>query len=570
MIRKMLRKYVNDMSGKDWLILVIILIAALIYRIIFLTKMYSIGFDEVNYLKLAASGNINGLNHVLHAYWSPLYPAAVALFSYIIPDYEIAGRFLAIICSILLIVPLFFFIKKYYNKQIAFLTALLIAFYSFAVYFSVKAEAEFLYSFAGILGICIGWKTIHEAKIMNALWVGMLFGLCYLARPEGIGFLITFSGAVVLVILIRILNRKKIKSYILITLLAIFGFGVISSPYLLYLKKETGYWTISTKGTINQQGAYYVMNKTEYEEHPFHSLSPDDKRLMEDEIYHQGNFVKNNEGKQVVKVKITGLIKKVAENIYELFSESFTRVFPLPVLILFSLGLFGTLLDRKKIYLTLYLLSYVVFFWFILIPLFHITLRYFVPLLPIGLVWVAQGAVNFKEWLNSILGKLTELRLKSNVINIISIIITMSFILFGSVLPELGKHMKGNVNSNEEWAPAIEQKKAGLWLKRHSDVKAPVIMAYNHAVSFYAGNYQIKESIEIPENKIDRLLRYARHRGVDYIVLDSRYRHHHPHIQHLYENKDVPDELELIYDDDMGNGIRTLVYKLLNVPADPA
>ena len=551
-----------DMRKRDWLYLGLILLGAFLFRFMFLTKAYAIGFDEVNYLKLAASARINGLTHALHAYWSPFYPIAVAMFSLVVSDFEMAGRFLAMICSVLIIVPLFFFVKRYYGKSIAYITSVLTAFYSFAVYFSVKAEAEFLYSLVALSGIFVGWNVISKLKVSHAFWVGLFFGLCYLARPEGIGFLITFLGMLGLIIVVRAVKKWSLRSYILIMLLSGIGFGVISFPYLLYLRGATGQWTISTKGTTNQQGEYFVMNKAQFVDNPFHSLSADNKRLMEDEIYHLGNFVMNNAGKQVVKVEIRGFIKKVAENIYELFSQAFTKVFPLPVLIMFSIGLFGTSCRRKYLYLNLYLGSYLIFFWLILIPTFHITLRYFVPLLPLGLIWVAIGSLKFKKWLNSLFIQLQELKLSRKSIERVSSTITIAIIVLGAILPEFGKHMKGNIHSTEEWAPAIEQKRAGLWLKRNSDIESPIIMAYNHAVSFYAGNYEIKESVEIPHNSVDRLLEYAIYRGVDYLVLDTRYKHHHPQIEHLYAKRDVPERLELIYEDQMKNGISTLIYRI--------
>ena len=122
--------------------------------------------------------------------------------------------------------------------------------------------------------------------------------------------------------------------------------------------------------------------------------------------------------------------------------------------------------------------------------------------------------------------------------------------------------MSKSILSTEEWAPCIEQKKAGLWLKKNG-VKSPIIMAYNHAVSFYAGNYNIKESVEIPENKIDRILEYAKFRNVKYLVLNDRYKHHHPLIEHLYEQRDIPQNLKLIYLDKEKNSLKTLIYEII-------
>ena len=565
MLSEQWAKFNIDMRKKDWLFLMGIVVGAIIFRLIFVANSYVIGFDQVNYLKLAASGKIHGLNHVLHPYWSPFYPLVVALFSYIVTDFELAGRLVNILCASFIIVPVFFFLKNNFNKKIAFGTSLLIGFYSFSAYYAAKAEAEFLYSFAAIIGVILGWAVVESKKIGKAFLAGIFFGLAYLSRPEGVGFLITFWGVIFLIIIFQIFAKRKVRSYIFILLLSGFGFGIVSFPYLLYLRQATGTWTISTKGVINQQGEMYVMKKDQYTENPFHVLSEDNTKLMMDEIYHIGNFVENRqiEGKTVVKISVIDFAKKVTENFYKIITETVTKVFPLPLIILFGLGLFAKPWPRENTYLNLYLLSYIVFFWFIVIPVFHISLRYFAPLIPIALIWIAKGADNLIEWVTVTIKNSIEKWPLSIPVRVVGSILVILLIFFSSILPEFGRRMKKGTDSTIEWGPCIEQKKAGLWLKENGD-ESPVIMAYNHAVSFYAGNYNIKESVEIPENKVDRLLAYAKYRGVEYLVLNDRYKHHHPLIEHLYEEKDVPVNLEVIYKDREKSGLKTIIYKIVD------
>ena len=554
----------SKMQRSDWIQLGIIVIGAILFRFIFMTNFSAIGFDEVNYLKLAAAGRINGLNHVLHTYWSPFYPLVVALFSYIIPNFEFAGRWLSTLCASLVIIPIFFFVKTNVNKKVAFITSLFIAFFPFTAYFSARAETEFVYSLVAIGGILIGWSVLKNRQISKAAIAGVLFGFAYLTRPEGAGFLITFWGIIGVVIIAQLINKQKVLPYIAILILSGLGFGIVSAPYLIFLRQETGEWTISTKGSSNQQGEMYVKNRDQFKEHPFHSLSKDNKRLLQDEVYHLGTFLKavQKQGKPVVKISIKDFIQKVGENYYKVITEALTRVLTVPLLLLLGLGLFGTAWTREKALLNLYLLSFFIFFWFIVIPIFHINLRYFIPLLPLSFMWIAIGANNFLEWFSKTLENMTNKFSDKIPIKIVGSIFLILFVLVGSILPELGKRMKKYKGSTVEWAPCVEQKKAGLWLKEHG-VKSPVIMAYNHAVGFYAGNYSIQQSVEIPENKIDRLLEYAKFRGVKYLVLNDRYQQRHPLIAHLYEQKAVPPELKLIYFDKMENGLKTLIYEIL-------
>ena len=552
------------MQKRDWIGLSLIIIGALLIRFVLMSKHYAVGFDEVNYLKLAASGRINGLNHVLHTYWSPLYPAAVALFSYIVPDFELAGRLVQILSSIGVILVIFFFAKDKFDKKIAFAAALLLAFFTLFARYSVKAEADIFYTFIALIGILSGWFALEKKKLFPALAAGVCFGMAYLARPEGIGFLGTYLGAVFVVLIYQIFTKTNIVKTFLIILLAIVGFSLLFTPYFYFLHRETGVWTISTKGTVNQQGSMYVEKMSEYKENPFHVVNDDNTKLMQDEIYHIGNFVNRveEEGKPVVEVRIFDLLKKMIENFYKIITEAMSQVLTVPLLMLFGLGLFGQIWKRERTLLNLYLMCYIAFFWFVLIPAFHINLRYFMPVLPIAFIWIADGVIKFIDWGTDTLKENIAKWPKFISPKVLSIIFVTVVISVGTIFPELAKRLGRSKYAVEEYVPAIEQKQAGLWLRKNG-VKSPIVMAYNHAVGFYAGNYEIKESVEIPENKIDRVVAYARNRGVNYLVLDDRYRMHHPLIAHVYDNQDVPPDLKLIHEFELKNGLKTHIFQIM-------
>jgi hypothetical protein len=270
-----------------------------------------------------------------------------------------------------------------------------------------------------------------------------------------------------------------------------------------------------------------------------------------------------NQPQPVVNISPFNFIKKLAENYYDLLTRDLAQVLTFIGVLLLGLGLFATSWSRAKIFLNLYLLSYVAGFWFGLIPAFHITLRYFVPLMPLSFIWMAAGAVHLIRWFQQTLTEIIKSWPRWLPGSLVSTLLVIFFVLGGSILPELGKRLSASANATDEWSPAIEQKKAGLWLKQHG-VKSPIIMAYNHAVSFYAGNYQIKESVEIPENKLDRILNYARHRNVNYLVINDRYRQYYPLLEHLYSEQDIPADLKLVYFDKEPNGLRTWIYEIQN------
>ena len=554
-----------NMRSKDLWYVAAIIIAAIGFRLLLMSKMYAAGFDEINYLKLAAAARLHGISHVLHPYWTPLYPLAIAMFSIVVPDFELAGRLLSILLNSLLIVPIFIYVKAYAGRQLAYFVALLVAFYTMYARFSVYVETEALYIFLTVTGVFMGWNVLREQRAGRAIVVGMLFGGAYLTRPEGIGYLLVFLGTASLVFIALLVKHKKIMRMVLVMVLVTGGYIVVAFPYMNYLHESTGKWTLSAKGISNQLGEIYLRTKSPDEPHPFHVLRDNNTRLINDEIYHLGTFVSSLKSDKQIQssVPVFTILKKIAMHNYQIMNKEFLRVLSLPILILVILGIFAVPWSRREIFFEGYLLLYVLFFWFVLIPAFHISVRYFIPLLPICFIWMAKGAEQFRKWLATLVDNSFNNSFMNRWSSRIGLIAALALILFGSILPEFAKHMKMSKYSTAEWDPCIEQKKAGLWLKKNG-IKSPIIMAYNHAVSYYAGNYEIAESVEIPENNVDDLLEYARYRGVNYLVLNERYKKHHPLISHLYEGKDIPPDLKLIYRDKEVNGLHTYIYELVD------
>jgi hypothetical protein len=134
--------------------------------------------------------------------------------------------------------------------------------------------------------------------------------------------------------------------------------------------------------------------------------------------------------------------------------------------------------------------------------------------------------------------------------------------MFTFFVPEFGKILKKDKWSNAYYADPVEQKEAGLWLKAYHKGSPPIIMSLFQTVSFYAGNYNIRQSVTIPQNELDRILAYAEHRDVEYLILNERFRMEYPKIAYLIEGDDVPKGLDLIYKKENPSGLKTTIYKI--------
>jgi len=533
----------------------------LLFRLLLMKCRFVVAFDEVNYLKLGVSGYLNGIADVLHAYWTPLLPALISFSCYIFPSYEFAARFVSALAGAFLVFPLFFLCKAVYDETVALLAAGFVAFYPPLAFQSTSIYTEAVYMLFGVYAIWVGLKLFDSGNLRFALLAGFLTGLLYLLHPLGVGFLVVLLGWTMLQKLFK-WRKISLQQTVVIGVLLAVGFLLPASVYLLYLKDKTGVWTISSKAAANQQFRAHDEGGEDYD--PFRALDMNNETVLFDQIYHQGNFLQRTmtAGKQVSAVRLGDFLRKYAKNVYAMMKRAIPSMLTTVPVVLLSLGLLGTGWKVGQGEKILYLLSFIGFFWFLAIPAFHITERYLTPLWPICALFVANGYKHMQGWLREYppLTKVAErLRMRTSAATNLILVAT---VLLLSFLPELGKIVSRNRYSPDYWAPPIEQKTAGLWLR--DNTPAPrVMMSRYQTVDIYAGNFDIKQSITIPDNELPRVVAYARNRGVNYIVLNERYKEDNPRIAFLYESEENPDGLKQIYARRDATGYLTKIYQVL-------
>jgi len=536
-----------------------LVIAALAFRLLLLNFRFAVGFDEVNYLKLGVSGYLHGFSETLHTYWSPFFPWLIALFCNFIDNYELAGRLVSVAMGALLPLPVYFLGKLLYDKTAGLIAAAFIAFFPPLAFQATTALTEATYTLLVALSALVGWEMLKRNSIVAAAISGLLAGCLYLTRPEGIGFLLIFAGWIIAGCVGKLFLIKPLRMiYLLLTLTV--GFIVVSAPYLIFLHDQTGAWTISAKGAANLQ-----MDTPEDGSRPsFRALNAENNSLPIDEVFHLGTFLKPGEAKydQRVSVALGGLLKKYIKNLYELITSAVPSFFSLLPLMFFGVGLLGVAWQPGEGLKNIYFLSFIFFYWFGVVPLFHINARYLAPMWPLCAVWVAHGLSIFWSWLKahpSFSKWAIAARLQPATM---SMLLLMSMLAIFSFFPELGRILARNPSSTDFWADAVELKTAGTWLREHAK-RDVVIMSRNHAVDFYAGNYDIRDAVTIPDNGLDRVLLYARNRHVNYLVISERYMNDYPQLAFLRDNPQSRHELELVYQNRDASGLLTVIYAIL-------
>ena len=539
-----------------------LIVIAIIYRLFLMRFNYAIGWDEPHYLQIAASFANGKISQALHPYWTPIYPAIVAIFSFLFNDFELAGRLVSIIFGSLILFPIYFLTLKLYGRKSAIYSSILLALYPQLAFFSTSCRTESVFIFFIISGIYFGWLALEKKSYLLISIASIFFALSYLTKPEGAAYQAIFLTIICIYGLYEYLKKREYKIFKFIFLSAIIFFGM-ASPYIYYLHEETGKWTLSSKVTANQQLGAEGLTDSDVN---FSDLSEDNKVLPIDAIYHEGNFLKLiNDGKQETRpISISLILKKLAKNYFKVLKYNIPQIFGTALFLLFILGLFNSMWFKDMIALNTYLLTFIGIFWLILIPMFFIVDRYLFPGLTICFIWMGNGVTGLTDWVVNTASILVSSFKKINDIKYLknySLAFVCSFIFLFSFGPELGKIVSRYNKVNTYYFDAVELKEAGLWLKKYSN-NSPVLMSTNKAVDFYAGSYNIRKGASFTNVDYNRLIEYAKHKDVEYLVLAERYIETDPKLHFLFNNSKIPENLCLIYEDNENSSLSVRIFKI--------
>jgi len=551
-----------------WMLL--LLTGAVVLRLFLAFRFRSaISFDEAHYLRLAASFLQHGPFGLMHPYWPPLFPLGIALVEFPVGNFEIAGRLVNIMAGSCGVALVYHLAGQIFSRREALISAAFAAFYPPLAFHSTNVMPEPLFSLLALTGMAYGWKALDEKRAVSGLAAGFFWGAAYLVRPEGIGFLLVFAASVVLLLFIGGLKKSGWRR-VAAGACACCGFVLLAAPYWLYLHEATGKWTLSTKGSVNQQLEASVTFQDQANPDPFYHLTADNKHLPVDMAYHFGTLrelsgLQSRSGR-VVSMTPAQFAEKYARNLYHTVKNAVPQALTLVPFVLFIAGLIGSLYGGRRFGFALYLLVNLVFFWFLLIPMFHLNERYFLPLLPVCLIWTGRGTVSLSRWAaENLAAVLTPRFARSGWQSGLGAAAVVCFVLGLGFLPEAARFAGMRTDSPDLWADPVELKQAGEWLRSHTDHPA-ILMDVNKAVDYYAGQYDIRRGASFSYDSPERNALYARHRGVEYLVFSSRYLSWYPNLRPLIEKRDLPAGLVLIYESDQPAGVRTVVYRV--VPAD--
>jgi hypothetical protein len=162
----------------------------------------------------------------------PGYPVMIELFRLFIPDGVQAAQAVSVAFGALLPIPLFFVARQFMGSLPGLLAAAAVVLNPLVIRFSVLTMTESQFLFLEVLAFLLFLKR-------RPFLFGLASAFAYLTRPEAIVFFLALT-------LVDVFQRRDVR--FLGLLLA--GFLALALPYMIYLRVQTGEWTLSAK-TMN-------------------------------------------------------------------------------------------------------------------------------------------------------------------------------------------------------------------------------------------------------------------------------------------------------------------------------
>lgn len=491
-------------SQVNTVVIIGIFVFSLLVRLVFLRTVSLIESDGCLYARLAeniiSGKGMVGMDGSQTVFIRPLYPLLIAVANKIIGNLELSGRVITIFFGSVTPVIVYLITKKLFGKTEGILAALLTAVSPVLISSSIQVMTETVYMSIIISGIFCLFLALKGKSKSLVFASGLVWGMAYLTRSEGFGFLILCLLAILFINLLEL----PFKSRVIFASCFVSGAAILILPMVVYLHSVFDIWNLS--------GEYIYLKNIGY----FQTMG----------------------------------IKTYLRNLYyHAYLKQLPSIFAaLPTAIL-GVGLFRSLAGENKARENI-LLGIFVMYFFLFYPWFTestISARHYLPILPILYIWVAKGITEIAEWFSRV----------DNGISKPLIIVFFVSVLFMGFLPRLAAPWGAKDKFLQQ---PLEYKIVGNWIKDNLGDNQR-IMSRIREVAYYAHSQLVllpKEQIKYPD-----LISLAREENIDYIILDKRWTARvYPWISSLVDEKDKVDGLELIYKWEERPEYKVVVYKI--------
>ena len=118
--------------------------------------------------------------------YHPLYSFLIQGLSRITGDPEFVGSAISVLAGSLCVLALYAFFRQVWGVQVAAVGAFLLAIHPYAIRFSSSVQSEALYMLFFVGSVALLIRVLDRPGLWSAILCGVVLGLAYLVRPEGV------------------------------------------------------------------------------------------------------------------------------------------------------------------------------------------------------------------------------------------------------------------------------------------------------------------------------------------------------------------------------------------------
>ncbi len=534
---------------REALFLLVVVVAGLALRVCVVHSDRVVRWDEPDYL-IAGRNLFTGKGYAVTSrpeiHYAPLFPVVTGALYSLTHDMKANSDIVYVLFGILVVLPFYWLCKQLCGRRTAAMAvafaSVLPALSSAVIFWGTMVEPLYLFLLYG--AFCCVWLAWERDRMSAYLAAGALFGLAYLTKPEAIVDLLAMFA---LLALGRLLQKSLCTRRTAVRLGGgLLAFLLVIAPYVGFLYRHTGRILITGKlGVTYVAGLGAVIHDPGLYDRALSRLDASGEEII---WFSEDRFQYSVWDE--MKADPAGLVRRVWTNVNTLESVLFARdVFPWYFLVFLGLAWFGSPWSKertwKEVFLVVMAAPALIF-----LP-FHIELRYFAPVLPVLLLWLAKGVSELGEWMERtcanwrVSGKWA---CRSATVSSLLCLVLLAYFLALQPLV-LQKGLAGMNPSGRE---------AGLWLKENSPVDA-LIMSRDPEVPFYAD----RSWAASPNEEYSRFIAYIRKRGAAYLAVDEREATViRPQLRFLMDEGSPPAGLEHVYTTNDPRG-KTVIYRVV-------
>lgn len=432
----------------------------------------------------------------------PLYPFLIGIGRLLLNDGLLVSQYVSQLCMILSIIPLFFYIKRLANREMAFIALLLIQLNYYYFYYGMVALTEASFILTTSIGLWLmQYHLTHSISQKRTLFsLGLVAALIFFSRQVGLVFILMIIG----LLIIRMIFEKSYRTSTIKLTFLISGFMLLVVPYAITLYLQTGQFMFTQYFRL---GHYIVTAPTEWQtkiaqaHHDYESIYAErreSRQLLPD--------ASEIDSKVIITSEKTDFLAKVWEkfkqpqiwlsHLWE-NSQHFIKPVGIPLLIIFSLTLISALFSKPEQFLLRNLLPIFVISYLVVLSLFTSLIERYVEILFIYLF--IHLLVEMSFIIQQMIPKMTQKKYWFMIIFMFSLTLWLTPQRFTTtpLVPKMAEAVS-------PFAPCAN------WAKRHE-----AIFSFHPLYSYLLGG----TFRSLPNDSLDKVIFYAKKTSVRWLVL---------------------------------------------------